>query len=440
MENALPQTLSNSLITCVVHKKPGCQIELEVTASRDLIASSQSQAVKYFAKGVSIPGFRKGKVPEAMILQRFSKECREKHQEIVMQKALHESLALTQIQPFNKENISFKSKQFSEESASFSFFFEVAPLVPQVDPSAFQLKEVKRPVVDAEKIQETIRQTLFFYATWDKVENKPVEEGDFVLLDMDIIEVDPPSSLFNNTRFEVVDRSMAKWLKDLVLGKNPGDVVEGISVPDETADPLEKETLKPQKVRVTIKAIEKPTLPEMTPELFKNLGVESEEDFRNKVEKLLQEQADQHVKEEQRNQVRDFLLEKYPFDLPPTLLSNELRFRVSQLNQSGEFLEYWRTLKPEDQAKLREVIQSQSEKAVRLFHLSDKLLRDNRLTPSPYSLPKPADTALEALINPNPMQNYHQSPDVRNAEVMSKLILDQAVDYIIAQATGNVVG
>lgn len=440
MENSPPQTLNNSLITCVVHKKPGCQIELEVTASQDLISSCKPQAVKYFAKGVSIPGFRKGKVPESMILQRFSKECKEKHQEIVMQKSLQESLALAQIQPFNKENISFKVKNFSEDSATFSFFMEIAPTIPQVDPSAFQLKEVKRPVVDADKVQETMRQTLFFYAKWDKVESKPIEEGDFILLNMDVIEVDPPAPLFNNTRFEVVDKSMAKWLKDLVLGKSPGDVVEGISVPDETADPLEKETLKPQRVRVTILGIEKPTLPEMTPELFKNLGVESEEDFRNKVEKLLQEQADQHVKEEQRNQVREFLLEKYPFDLPPTLLSNELRFRVSQLNQSSEFLDYWRTLKPEEQLKLREVIQSQSEKAVKLFHLSDKLLRDNHLSPSPYSLPKPAETALEALVNPNPMQNYHQSPDVRNAEVLSKLILEQAEDYIIAQATGNVVG
>ncbi|MBX9922994.1 MAG: trigger factor [Rhabdochlamydiaceae bacterium] len=440
MENSLPQTFNNSLITCVVNKKPGCQIELEVTASRDLISSSQSQAIKYFAKGVSIPGFRKGKVPEAMILQRFAKECREKHQEIVMQKALQESLALTKIQPFNPENVSFKAKSFTEDSASFLFFFEVAPTIPQVDPSTFQLQEVKRPVVDAEKIQETIRQTLFFYAKWDKVESRPIVENDFVLLDMDVIEVDPPSSLFSNTRFEVVDRSMAKWLKDLILGKTPGDVVEGISVPDETADPLEKETLKPQKVRVTIKSIEKPTLPEMTPELFKNLGVESEEDFKNKVEKLLQEQADQHVKEKQREQVREFLLEKYPFDLPPTLLGNELRFRVSQLNQSTEFLDYWRTLKPEEQLKLREVIQSQSEKAVKLFHLSEKLLRDNKLSPSPYSLPKSADTALEALINPNPMQNYHQSPDVKRAEVLSKLILEQAEDYIIAQATGNVVG
>jgi trigger factor len=440
MENSLPQNFKNSLITCVVHKKPACQIEFDVTASQELIASTRSQAVKYFSKGVSIPGFRKGKVPEAMILQRFSKECLEKQEELVLQKALNESLSLTGIKPLNAENISFKKLSFSETSATFSFFFEVAPIVPQIDPAEFQLGAIERPVVNAEKVQETIRQTLFFYATWEKVENKPVEEGDFVLLDMDVIQVEPSFSLFKSTRFEVADPYMAQWLKTLILGKNPGDVLEGVSIPDETEDPLEKETFKPQKVQVKILAIEKPTLPEMTPELFKNLGVESEEDFKAKVEILLQQQAEQHVKEKQRTQVRDFLLEKYPFDLPASLLKNELVFRITQLNQSSEFLDYWRTLTPEEQKKLRDIIQKQSEHAVKLFHLSDKLLRDHRLSPSPDALPKSAETALEALINPNAVQNYHQSPDIRNAEVLSKLILEQAEDYIIAQATGNVVG
>ncbi len=47
---------------------------------------------------------------------------------------------------------------------------------------------------------------------------------------------------------------MAKWMRDLVLGKNVGDQIEGISTPDEDASEEDKENLKPKKVRVTIKA------------------------------------------------------------------------------------------------------------------------------------------------------------------------------------------
>ena len=69
------------------------------------------------------------------------------------------------------------------------------------------------------------------------------------LLDVDVIEETPSTPLFNHTRFEVTEKSMAKWMRDLVLGKNAGDTVEGISVPDEDASEEDKEDLKPKKVR-----------------------------------------------------------------------------------------------------------------------------------------------------------------------------------------------
>ncbi len=438
MENPPSQTQSNSQVSCAVHKKPGSQITFEATVSKGLISSCHTKAIKLVGKNLSIPGFRKGKVPDFFILEKFPKEFQEKWQEVVMREALSDCFKQTNIEPLNKENIGFKLKNFSPEEASFSFTFEVAPEVPHVDPTQFKLQEVKRPAVDEEKIQETIRQTLFFYATWNKIENKEITEGDFLMLDVDLLETSPPSPLFTNTRFEVSNKSMAKWMKDLLLGKKVGDVLEGTSVPDETADPVEKETFQPQKVRITIRAIEAPVLPEMTPELFKNLGVESEEDLRKKIETLLNTQADDHVKEEKRNQVREFLLNTYPFDLPSELINNEVRFRVNQLNANEEFLQHWQTLDKAGQKQMIEVIKSQSEKAVKLFHLSNKMLEDNNLSPSAQNVSKPIETQLEALVNPD-QTNYNQAPELRRAEAVSKQILEQAEDYVIAQATANVV-
>jgi len=438
MENPPSQTLSNSQVSCTIIKKAGSQIEFESTASKELISSCHAKAIKLIGKNLSIPGFRKGKVPDFYILERFSKDVQEKCQEIVMREALAACFKQTNIIPLNEENVGFRLKNFSPEKASFSFTFEVAPEVPTVDPTQFKLQEVKRPVVDGDKIKETIRQTLFFYATWNKVEDKAVEEGDFLMLDVDLLETTPPSTLFTDTRFEVSDASMAKWMKDLLLGKKVGDVLEGTSVPDENADPIEKETLQPQRVKITIKAMEAPVLPEMTPELFKNLGVESEEDLRKKIETLLNKQANDHVKEEERNQVREFLLKTYPFDLPTELVNNEVRFRVNQLNGNEEFLQHWQTLDQDGQKKMIEVIKSQSEKAVKLFHLSNKMLEDNKLSPDIQSTSNPVETQLEALVNPDQM-NYNQAPELRRAEALSKQILEQAEDYVIAQATANVV-
>ena len=62
---------------------------------------------------------------------------------------------------------------------------------------------------------------------------------------------------------------MAKWMRDLVIGKNTGESVEGVSVPDDDASQEDKENLKPKKVRLTIKAIDTATLPDSTTPLPK---------------------------------------------------------------------------------------------------------------------------------------------------------------------------
>lgn len=435
MGNQPSETMKNPQVTCIVNKKPGCQIEFEVSVSKELLDAAHTKAIKILGKNLSIPGFRKGKVPESFILQRFSKELQNQWQECAVNASLQEAFKQSEYKPLNKDDVGYKVNSFTPEEASFVFFFEVAPTIPQVDASKFKMTEVKRPVVDESKVKETIRQTLFFYANWKPVENKTIAEGDFVMLDVDLMETATPSSLFSNTRFEVTDASMAKWMKDLLIGSKVGDVLEGVSIPDESADALEKETLKPQKVRITVKAMELPELPEMTPELFKNLGVESEDDLKKKVEEMLNKQADDHVREEKRAQVREFLLNEHPFDLPVTLINNEVQFRVTQLNRSDEFLQHWRTLDEEGQKKMIELIKAQSEKAVKLFHLSNQLLQDKKLSPSALSLPKAAETQLEALVNLNQDQDYHDQPELRRAEAISKLILEQAEDYVIAQAT-----
>jgi trigger factor len=280
---------------------------------------------------------------------------------------------------------------------------ETEPKIPRVDPKQLQLKPVKRPEVNEDKINETIRQIQLFFANWQHVHDRPVQEGDFVLLDVDVIEEHPSTPLFSHTRFEVTEKSMAKWMRELVLGKNAGDSVEGTSVPDEDASKEDKEQLKPKKVRVTIKSIDTAALPELTNEFVQKLGASSIEDMRTKVTNLLHNQADAHVLEAQREQVNEFLLNQYPFDLPATLIEKETQFRFRQLLQDKDFTPYWEKLNAEDRKKTIQMVYQQSEKAVRMFYLCRQIVSDANIRVSATDIPPPASSPLELLINPQKM-------------------------------------
>lgn len=433
---AEPQELSNDFVQLKVHKRPACRIEFEVSASKNLVESARSKAIRNIAKQVTLPGFRKGKAPDSLIVKNYPTDVDKKWQECIADKAFQECEKLANVPLLNKETrVTFNMKSHSTEGAELLLSFETEPSIPSIDPQQYHPIEIERPAVNEEKVSETIRQVLFFFAEWKAVQDRPVQEGDFVTLDVDIIENEPTTPLFSGTRFEVTDKSMAQWMKKLVLGKKIFESMEGMTEVDADVKPEEKEAFTSQKVRITIKSIDQATLPSLNEEFLKKLGVSSEEELKKNVEALLNKQADAHVKEKQREHVNEFLLSQYPFDLPATLIEKETQFRMKQLSGDPSFMKYWKSLKDEDKKKTVDSIYFQSEKAVRMFYLCRKLLSDAKITISPQDLPQPPLTPLEALLNPDQMLHYHQQPEIKHAEALSRLVLEKAEDYVIDNAS-----
>ena len=268
-----------------------------------------------------------------------------------------------------------------------------------------------------------------------EITDRPVKEGDFVLLDVDVIEEEPAARLFANTRFEVTPKSMAEWMRKLVIGMNSAEQKEGVSVPDEDAKAEDKAQLKPKKVRITFKAIENATVPPIDEEFAKKLGVDTLEDLRKSLLQHLNKQADAHVQEKLREQLNEILLNQFPFDLPSSLIEKETQFRMKQLLEDTHFQKEWQAMKDEERKKMVESVYTQSEKAVRLFYLCRKVIADAKLTITAADMPKAPTNALEALMTPQPNFHAHEHSEVRQAETYSRLVLEKAEDYLISHAT-----
>ena len=428
---------ANNLLKIKVHRKPNCKVELEVEAAAPLVKEAHKKAVKLVGKEVVIAGFRKGKAPEELVAKHYPKPIESEWQKTTSDAALKEALKLIKIPLLNNElKIGYNVKSLSlSEGAKLIFFFETEPTIPTIDPKEITLKTVERPLVNEDKVNETIRQLQLFFAEWTPVFDRGIQEGDFVMLDVDIIEEDPPRKLFADVRFEVTDRSMAKWMKNIILGHRKNEIVEGVSVPDDDASAKDKETLKPQKVRVVIKHVEQATLPELTDDFAQKMGTPSVEVMKTNVENLLNQKADAHVLEKQREEVSEILLTKYPFDVPSSLIDREVRFRLQQLVQDAEYLKHWNNMTSEAKKRTVASISEQSNKAVRMFYLCRKTLADAKISISPQDLPKVADTPLDMLLGPHREENPQEDTEVQEAEAFSRLLLEKAEDYIIAHAS-----
>ena len=424
----------NEQVHVVVHHKPNCIVEFEVEAFRPICVEAHKRAAKSVGKEVVIPGFRKGKAPPELVAKRYPHDLDKRWQEAIANSAYRESSQLANVPVINQDaSISFKMQKHSREGAKLTLSFETMPNIPSVDPAKCVLEEVKRPETSKEKVDETIRQTQMFFAKWNTVKDHPVKEGDFLLIDVDILEEDPPQRLFSNTRFEVSDKAMAQWMKKLVLGGKTGDALEGISEPDATLSEEEKKEYAPKKVRVTIKAIEECQLPELNDEFTKQVGVDTVEILRTQIEELLNKKAEEHVREQKRGHVTEFLLSHH-FEIPHSIIEKETQFRLQQMVQDPQFKAKWDQSSDPEKRELIDNVKTQAEKAVRMFYLCRKIAADQSLSVTPKDIPLATTDLLESLLYPSAERHDPRQPDVKQAEAYSRVMLEKTEDWVIAHA------
>ncbi len=337
----------------------------------------------------------------------------------------------------NNASVSFDLKKHTDEGAELTFSFETEPKIPAVEPRKFQPKSVKRAEVGEKEIDEAIRQMLFFYAQWKPILDRPVQDGDYIMIDLDTFEPgqngeEIAQRVFHHIRFEVSSARMASWMQRLVRGAKMGDVLEGMSEPDDTCDRRRKKQFKPKKVRVTLLKVEEATLPELNDEFAKKVGAADIAQMRESIANILNAQADEKAQNELREQVNEFLTEHYPFDLPQSLVDTERKHRHNQQLQDPKFKANWNKMSQEERRNFENQLAVESGQAVRLFYLSRQIVNEAKIPVTHKEVQDEAIAVLESHGNRN--IQIDQIPKEVYALALSKVILAKSQDYIIATA------
>ena len=348
-------------VRVLVHRKPACRIEMDVKTSPQMVKEARKNAIKSVGKEVSIHGFRKGRAPEEIILKKFPNDVEKQLHKEIADLAFAAAQKAAKVPVLNNNSpISFDMKKQSADGAELVFSFETEPMIPMVDPSGFTAKPVDRAEVGEKQIEEAVRQMRFFYAQWKPINDRAIQDGDYIMIDLDTVDGETVQRVFHHIRFEVSKERMAAWMKKLVEGAKAGDVLDGISEPDDTATDAEKAEFKPKNVRITILKVEESILPELDDEFAKKVGASDIANMRESIAGLLNKQADDKVQNEVREQVNDFLIENYVFDLPHSLIETEKKHRFNQMMQDPKFKARWNKMSQEERKNLEDKLATES--------------------------------------------------------------------------------
>ena len=376
------KTFENDDFLVEAQEEPGCILAAKVVVKPKSAQKAHQKAVKIVNKQISVPGFRKGHAPDKTVITRYGSYVEQEWKEIIAQEAYRAALDLSQIYPLNKEGIQRpKIESCSEEDgAVMRIAYECYPTVPTID-----FSQIKIPTFEVENISDTqidgvVEEIQRAQADWEDVVDRAVQEGDFADVSLDAIDTDPPKPIVTDRRFEITDKRLPPWLKNLLLGLQIGESVEGTSELDEAADEKIKKNFKPTQVRATLHAIKKIVLPEVNDALAQKSGASSVEDLRDKISQKLEKEREEERELKKAEALEQALLDTYSFDLPASVTESEREGRISKRIQELKNEQVPESEIKAKESEIEQEVADEVDRSLRLYFLNKQIARQGKIS------------------------------------------------------------
>ena len=296
------------------------RVKLQVEVPFDELKPSLDEAYKRIANQVTIPGFRRGKVPARIIDQRFGRGA-------VLEEAINDALPRlysqavdeAEVEPLGSPDVDVTE---IEDGAHLKFTVEV-DVRPQIDLPTWEglAITVEDAVVADEQVEAQLDQLRARFGTLTPVE-RAAATGDHVVLDL--TAVDEQGEELENGKasgmtYEVGSGSMVEGLDDAVVGLSAGESATFST----TLHGTEEGT--PAQVRVTVTAVKEQELPELDDE-FAMLASEFDtlDELRDDVADQLRRMSRLGQALQARDKALDLLLDSVEVPLPETALAAQL--------------------------------------------------------------------------------------------------------------------
>jgi trigger factor len=295
-------------------KQEGCVHVFAVNVDAKALEGASQEALVRLQSVVSLPGFRVGKVPLAMINAQFPSMVKDEVLDIAAKSALPEILKASQLNPV----VSPLLKNVSYEPAKALYFEIQFECSPTVEPKGYEKIAATRKthkVTDAE-VEKYIDQVREYNAYLKPAgENETASKSHFVIVDYDVFEngVQVPDG---SVKGEIVDLSSPQTiagLADAVTGAKRGESREFDAPFGE----------KKMHFKVTVTEIKLKVVPPLDETFLKEAGVKTVEELKGNVRKLLEQGASEKTEKDMLGQLEDALIKSNPLALPPTLVKEE---------------------------------------------------------------------------------------------------------------------
>jgi trigger factor len=295
-------------------------IEVEIPAA--LLTREADRVTNEFGRQANVPGFRPGKIPASVVRTRFAKEIQEEVVSRVLSQSFRDAMQEKGLEPVGEPRLEHIDPFIEGAPMKFKAVFEVKP---QIDLGDYRGLEVEDPQIevsetDVDAMIERLRDQSSAYRTENE---RGLEDGDFAVIEIVTTgeDIEPKT---DSGHVKMGEETPLPELHEVLRGKKPGDTGSFDKTYGEDAG---QEAWRGKTVHheITLKEIRVQEKPEVNDEFAKSVGGwDTVAQMREVIGADIRRHRETEAQRFKRNSAGEKLLAAHNFDVPETLVEEEL--------------------------------------------------------------------------------------------------------------------
>ena len=384
---------------------------------------------------ISVPGFRKGKVPRQMIEKMYGAGVfYEEAANILIQDKYAGAMEESGVDIVSRPTIEVTQ---IEAGKPFIFTAEVA-VRPEVELGKYigvQVTKIDTSVSD-EEVAEALEKERTNNARTVSVTDRAVAEGDTAVIDFEgfVDGVAFEGGKGENHPLEIGSHSFIDTFEDQLVGKNAGDEVEvNVTFPAEyhAADLAGK----PAVFKVKINEIKTKELPELNDEFAQDVSeFDTLEEYKADLKKNLETQKQNDAKRTKEDEAIGKIVDKSKMDIPEAMIKTQCENMINEfaqrIAQSGLSMEQYMQFSGLTIEKLEEQVRPEAETRIKSSLVLEQIAKEENIEVTEDDIKAEVEKMAKAYgMEADKLAEY--LGEAEKASIKRDLAVTKAIDLIM---------
>ena len=413
-------------------------VKLTIEVSAEKVDEALQAAYMKKKSEISVPGFRKGKVPKAMIEKMYGPEIfYEDAANILMQEAYPTAIDESGVDIVSQPTVDVTQL---EKGKSFIFTAEVA-VKPEVTLGKYEgvtVTKIDTNVTD-EEIAEALEKERNNNARTINIEDRPVASGDTAVIDFEgfVDGVAFEGGKGENHSLEIGSHSFIDTFEDQLIGKNAGEELEvNVTFPAEYQ--AAELAGKPALFKVKIHEIKTKELPELDDEFAQDVSefdtlAAYKEDIKNKLIETKENEAKRTKEDEAIKKV----IEKSTMEIPEAMIESQMQNMIQdfaqKMQKQGLSLDQYMQFSGMNMDKLKEQVRPEAITRIQSSLVLEQIAKEEKFEISDEEIMAEVEKMAVAYgMETDKLKEY--LGDAEKESMKKDLAITKAVDFIMENA------